>query len=270
MNQSESVDLLAASLAQAMRDIKNPAFDAVNPHFKNRYATLGAHLDAVRRAFPLFGLSVVQGVETPDANRVVVTTRILHASGQWIESSLAQSLGASAKVQDLGSAVTYLRRYSIAAMCGIVGDEDDDGESDRSSRDRAIATPAAPSRPAQSSAANLTARLSAPTPAPAAAPAPTKRPASKRTSVAVCEDCGLSERTIDGRTYTIATLLGARVAGGARLEALECVILDEDLTRTIEKSGSRSFSANIEVREGKTSILRGVSDAASPDNDSPF
>ncbi len=270
MNQSESVDLLAASLALAMRDTKNPTFDAVNPHFKNRYATLGAHLDAVRRAFPSHGLSVIQGVETPDASRVVVTTRILHASGQWIESSLAQSLGSNAKVQDLGSAVTYLRRYSIAAMCGIVGDEDDDGESDRSSRDRAIAAPAPPTPPKRSSAAALTERLAAPSVTTQAIPAAAKKPTARKTTTAVCEDCGLSERTIDGRTYTMANLIGARVAGGARLESLECVILDEDLTRTIERAEHRGFAVNIEVRDGKTSILRGVTDASTPDNDTPF
>ncbi len=263
MNQSESIDLLAASLALASREIRNPAFDAVNPHFKNRYATLGAHLEAVRRAFPAHGLSVIQGVETPDASRVVVSTRIVHASGQWIESSLSQSLGASPKVQDLGSAVTYLRRYSIAAMCGIVGDEDDDGESDRSSRDRATA-------PVRSSASSLTERLSAPSAPVAPPPAPAKRPTARKTTAATCEDCGLSERVIDGKAYTIATLVGARVAGGARLETLDCVVVDAELVRTIERSKSRGFGASIEVREGKTPILRGVIDAASQNNDSPF
>ena len=55
MNQSENIETLAAALAKAQGVIANPAFDAVNPHFKNRYATLGAHIEAVRGAFPANG-----------------------------------------------------------------------------------------------------------------------------------------------------------------------------------------------------------------------
>ena len=59
MNQSDIITDLAAAFAKAQGEIRNPSFDSVNPHFKNRYASLASHVDAVRAALPRFGLSVV-------------------------------------------------------------------------------------------------------------------------------------------------------------------------------------------------------------------
>jgi len=51
----------------------------------------------------------------------------VHASGQWIKSYMPV-IQAKADIQSLGSALTYCRRYSLSAICGISTDDDDDGE----------------------------------------------------------------------------------------------------------------------------------------------
>lgn len=261
MNQSENIETLAAALAKAQGVIANPAFDAVNPHFKNRYATLGAHIDAVRGAFPANGLSVVQAIETPERDRVSLTTRILHSSGQWIESTVSASTGA--KVQEIGSTVTYLRRYALAAIVGIVGEEDDDGESDRSTRERApVARPAAAPAPRPSGgAASLTARLATP---PARDKEPTNRIAADAVAPAATETLDASESSMSTRK------VGDKKFRIARLGGVECVVLDAEIDAEIVRRKGGRIKVLIEDRGDKTPIVREVLDVAKTSNDFPF
>lgn len=124
MRHSESMSNIAKALAIAQPHISNPALDAVNPHFRSRYATLAAHIAAVRAPLAAQGISVVQSTRIDVPGAVVVVTSLIHASGEWISSELALPSGATP--QTYGSALTYARRYALAALCGIVGDEDDD------------------------------------------------------------------------------------------------------------------------------------------------
>ena len=127
MNKSEQLDELAKALVSARAVVNHPPRNKVNPHFRNRYADLTAVLDAVVPAFTANGLSIVQ---TVDGGQLVTT--LLHTSGQFITS--AADIPAHSNAQQLGSALTYLRRYSLAAMLGIVSDEDTDGEPARNSQ----------------------------------------------------------------------------------------------------------------------------------------
>jgi hypothetical protein len=124
MNRSDSIANLAKALSLAQPHIANPALDAVNPHFRSRYATLAAHIAAVRAPLAAQGISVVQSTRIDVPGAVVVVTSLIHSSGEWISSELALPSGATP--QTYGSALTYARRYALAALCGIVGDEDDD------------------------------------------------------------------------------------------------------------------------------------------------
>ena len=124
MNRSDSIANLAKALALAQPHISNPALDAVNPHFRSRYATLAAHIAAVRAPLAAQGISVVQSTRIDVPGAVVVVTSLIHSSGEWISSELALPSGLTP--QTYGSALTYARRYALAALCGIVGDEDDD------------------------------------------------------------------------------------------------------------------------------------------------
>jgi len=134
MQRSETIGELAKALAAANGQIKNPNLDAVNPHFKSRYASLGAIINAVRAPLAAQGISAVQTVSN-DGGSVGVTTTLLHSSGEWMAETIWSALPDRATVQQLGSSITYLRRYSLAAITGIVGEEDDDGNAG-SSNDR--------------------------------------------------------------------------------------------------------------------------------------
>jgi hypothetical protein len=126
LQRSETIGELAKALAAANGHIKNPNLDAVNPHFKSRYASLGAIINAVRAPLAAHGISAVQTVSN-DGGSVGVTTTLLHSSGEWMAETIWSALPDRATVQQLGSSITYLRRYSLAAITGIVGEEDDDG-----------------------------------------------------------------------------------------------------------------------------------------------
>jgi hypothetical protein len=128
--QTENTSDIAAALAKAQGAMVAAKFDKTNPHFKNKYASLAAVIDAVRKPLADNGLSYTQTTETRPGGFVLVTT-LRHASGQWISSEYPLPVGA--KPQELGSALTYARRYSLSAIACIAADEDDDAEGARQS-----------------------------------------------------------------------------------------------------------------------------------------
>jgi hypothetical protein len=121
---------LAAALAKAQAEVKHAEKSASNPAFKKpdgkatTYATLADVWDAIRSPFTKHGLSIVQPVKRTNGS-AVVTTMLMHTSGAYIAEELEVAGGNN--VQQLGSAITYARRYALAAMAGIAPDEDDDG-----------------------------------------------------------------------------------------------------------------------------------------------
>lgn len=128
MNTEKATPDLLAALAAAQGEIENATKNAKNPHFKNNYADLAECLNTIRPVFSAHGLSVIQSTAF-DGALVNVTTVIGHKTGGMI-SSVASCVPAKSDAQGIGSATTYLRRYSVAAMCGIA-QEDDDGQSAR-------------------------------------------------------------------------------------------------------------------------------------------
>jgi hypothetical protein len=119
------IDHLAAALAKAQGQIHAAEKSRKNEHFRSKYATLADVWDACRGPLSANGLSVAQLVRAADGG-VEVETVLLHASGQSISSVLALPV-AQNTAQGLGSAITYGRRYGLAAMVGVAPDEDDDG-----------------------------------------------------------------------------------------------------------------------------------------------
>ena len=124
---SEKIDLIAPALLAAQKEIGNATKNAKNPHFKNNYADLGAVIDAVKEPLNKNGIVILQSLSggIAESNSLHLTTRLLHTSGQWIDD-VAWSPLPKADPQGVGSATTYLRRYSLAAMLCIT-QEDDDG-----------------------------------------------------------------------------------------------------------------------------------------------
>lgn len=131
MKHSESMAAIGAALVKAQAEIKAVPKESVNPHFKSRFASLDAITDAVKPVLSKHGLSVIQGTvpttdETGELKTLVVETMLLHSSGEWISNAVAIPLD-KATAQGAGSAVTYGRRYGLAAFFCITNDEDDDG-----------------------------------------------------------------------------------------------------------------------------------------------
>lgn len=125
MKQSESIDKLAAALVKAQAAMGGAVKDSENPFFKSKYADLGSVVKAVKEPFADNGLSYVQFPLSTDKG-VGVTTRLMHSSGQWLESEFTLPLGKQ-DAQAAGSAITYARRYALQAVAGIPA-ADDDGE----------------------------------------------------------------------------------------------------------------------------------------------
>ncbi len=124
MRTSEQIDKIAYAVCNAQTTIKTAAKDSLNPHFKSRYSDLGAVWDAVRDALRLSELSVIQMPVHSDDGRVHLTTRLQHNSGQWIEETASIPV-TKQDAHGYGSGLTYLRRYSLASMLGVVSDDDD-------------------------------------------------------------------------------------------------------------------------------------------------
>ena len=125
MTHSESIKNIAASLSLFQGEIKNPANTAVNPFFKSKYAPLSEILNVIRPALVKNGLSILQSTECV-GDTVSVSTMILHASGEWIESDKIVLKPEKVTPQGAGSAITYARRYSLSALINISSEDDDD------------------------------------------------------------------------------------------------------------------------------------------------
>lgn len=123
--QSESIGKLAEALSKAQAEMSGAKKDASNPFFKSKYADLEAVWEACRKPLTDNGLAVVQTLQQSD-KCVVIKTTLMHSSGEWIDSELSL-MPAKADAQGIGSAISYGRRYSLAAMVGIY-QTDDDGE----------------------------------------------------------------------------------------------------------------------------------------------
>lgn len=156
MKQSNEIKQIAAALVKAQAELKAVAKDATNPHFRNRYASLDAIIDAVRPVLVKHGLAVIQGAVTPESdaeNRVTaftVETTLLHTSGEWLSSAVVVPL-VKADPQGAGGALTYGRRYSLSALLCLATEEDDDANHATQPAARTEAPKAKPvaSKPAQ-------------------------------------------------------------------------------------------------------------------------
>lgn len=121
----EAKTKLFAALAKAQGEIKNAPMNRTNPHFKARYADLSAVRDAVTPALSKNGLSVTHQTGWRDGAFVLITT-LHHEAGGELESLYPLPLLPD-RPQQMGSAISYARRYCLAALTGIASDEDDDG-----------------------------------------------------------------------------------------------------------------------------------------------
>jgi hypothetical protein len=126
MNKSESIKELANALAKAQGEMKGAVKDSSNPFFKSKYADLASIVEAIRLPFAKNGLSYSQCIEPTEKDEVRVETMIMHSSGEWMSCGVIALPVAKSDAQGFGSAITYARRYGLAAAVGVAP-EDDDG-----------------------------------------------------------------------------------------------------------------------------------------------
>lgn len=131
-NNIEYRQKLNSALVKAVAETKDVHADSTNPFHKNKYASLGAHLEAIKPIFAKHGLAIMQ-FPTSCEKSIGVNTVIIHESGASIEDSICIPVGESIKGQDAGAIISYLRRYALASVAGVAT-EDDDAEIDRISR----------------------------------------------------------------------------------------------------------------------------------------
>jgi hypothetical protein len=133
--QSESIGNLVKALVEVQGSIKSAKKEAVNPFFHSKYADLGAVWESCRALLKANGLVVIQTTKIIVANTTVeanieagiaLVSTLAHTSGEWIKGELLL-IPVKRDPQGIGSAISYARRYALAALLGIVSDEDDDG-----------------------------------------------------------------------------------------------------------------------------------------------
>jgi len=127
MNSSESIKELATALAIVQGQLTFAKKDSKNPFFKSNYADLESVWDACRELLSTNGLAIMQFPgEYLDGN-MALNTIITHKSGEWMSQEMTVPVS-KPDAQGAGSALTYMRRYALAAVVGVV-QADDDGNS---------------------------------------------------------------------------------------------------------------------------------------------
>lgn len=116
---------IATALVAAQRQFSPALKTATNPHFRTKYADLSACVEAVIDALNSSGIFLSQPSHESDGG-VTVETIFLHESGESFSAGKLHVPAAKQDPQGYGSALTYARRYSLMAACGIAP-EDDDG-----------------------------------------------------------------------------------------------------------------------------------------------
>jgi hypothetical protein len=130
MNKSESIKNLALALNKVQSKLTFAKKDSKNPFFKSNYADLESVWDACRDLLAENGLSVSQFPGSYMDGEISLTTILMHGSGEFIEQEMSLPV-TKTDPQGAGSAITYMRRYALAAVIGIVQADDDANEASK-------------------------------------------------------------------------------------------------------------------------------------------
>jgi hypothetical protein len=124
MNQSESIAKLATALSIVQGKLSHAKKDSANPFFGSKYADLESVWDACRDLLAGNGLSVMQFPGEYIDGCMSMTTILAHSSGEWIGQEMSLPV-TKPDSQGCGSCLSYMRRYSLAAVVGVVQADDD-------------------------------------------------------------------------------------------------------------------------------------------------
>jgi ERF superfamily protein len=127
MKTSEKFGELIKALTKAQGQFTKAVYDKTNPHFKSKYASLDAVHEAIKGPMAANGLAVSHLLSYKDG-MILMETTLFHTSAEWIACEMPILVEKSTP-QQLGSLLSYYRRYSLCCLLAIpVGEEDDDGE----------------------------------------------------------------------------------------------------------------------------------------------
>lgn len=132
--ESDQIEKIAAALSKAQGEfpaiVKNrtASVRSEKGSYSYNYADLADVLKMVTPVLSKHELALIQRTRW-DATKLAMCleTRLLHSSGQWLGARYPLPSGAG-RPQEMGSALTYARRYSASALLGIATEEDDDGK----------------------------------------------------------------------------------------------------------------------------------------------
>lgn len=139
MERSETISNLAAALVAAQAELEAASKDSQNPHFRSAYASLSEVIDTVRPALNRHGIVILQAPGWGEGGLLSLETTLLHTSGEYL-SSTAYSPLSKADPQGVGSAITYLRRYTLSALT-CLSQADDDGNAASGNRPSNVVHP---------------------------------------------------------------------------------------------------------------------------------
>ena len=126
MSTTPKTQTATGSLVAALAELDNVKANKINPAFKAKYVSLDALLDAIKPVLLDHDLALIQTLVSEDG-KVGVSTAFLHASGERFDFGKLMVKADGLTAQQIGGAITYIRRQSIQTACGISVDLDDDG-----------------------------------------------------------------------------------------------------------------------------------------------
>ena len=125
MNKSTEIKNISIAMIKVQSEIKGMTPDAENPFFKSNYITLDGILEYIRPILTKNEIWLIQEAKGLDTN-VSIRTSLIHSSGEFIETESLEMIPNKNDPQVLGSLITYLKRYQLAALLGISSEVDDD------------------------------------------------------------------------------------------------------------------------------------------------
>lgn len=129
---------ISAALVKAQKEFGPALKTSTNPHFKSKYADLSACVEAVIDGLNNNGVMLMQPCHETESG-VTVETLFIHESGEQISAGKLHVPAAKNDPQGYGSALTYARRYSLMAACGIAPEDDDGNAASKQKPDKAKA-----------------------------------------------------------------------------------------------------------------------------------
>lgn len=127
MKTSENINEIAKAMSLAQSQMTVAEMNSTNPHFRSKYSNLDSVIDAFRIPITSNGMTYWQDVVTQESC-VMVTTRIAHSSGQWVEFGPLSIPVSKKDAHGIGAAITYAKRYALCGAMGVApGEIDDDG-----------------------------------------------------------------------------------------------------------------------------------------------